>query len=123
MAHDREPPESVTQRRVPRRARAALAHRRPILGVLALAVAAAAFGLAIYLRRPSSATPAAVMPASPATPLAAVPPVYPLKIGPTGRYLVDRDGRPFLIVGDSPQALVVNLSPAQANPFLADRQA
>ena len=48
---------------------------------------------------------------------------YPLKVGPTGRYLVDRDGRPFLIVGDSPQSLIVNLSEAQADHFFANRQA
>ena len=50
-------------------------------------------------------------------------PVYPLRVGPTRRYLVDRLGRPFLIVGDSPQALVVNASPAAADAYLADRAA
>ena len=30
--------------------------------------------------------------------------------GRRGRYLVDQRGRPFLIVGDSPQSLIVNLS-------------
>jgi hypothetical protein len=43
-------------------------------------------------------------------------------VGPTGRYLVDREGRPFLIVGDSPQALIANLSEAQADRFFANRQ-
>jgi Protein of unknown function (DUF4038)/Putative collagen-binding domain of a collagenase len=50
-------------------------------------------------------------------------PVYPVNVGPTGRYLVDRDGVPFLIVGDSPQSMIGNLSPADAELFFADRQA
>ena len=29
-------------------------------------------------------------------------PAYPLKVGPTGRYLTDRNGVPFLIHGDTP---------------------
>ena len=51
------------------------------------------------------------------------PPSYPLRIGPTRRYLVDSRGRPFLIVGDSPQALVANVSLRDADKFLADRAA
>jgi hypothetical protein len=50
-------------------------------------------------------------------------PIYPVKVGPTGRYLSDQSGVPFLIVGDSPQALIVNLSLAQANTYFADRKA
>jgi hypothetical protein len=49
--------------------------------------------------------------------------VYPVKVGPTGRYLVDQNGTPFLITGDSPQALIVNLTEAQAATFFADRAA
>jgi chitodextrinase len=48
---------------------------------------------------------------------------YPLKVGPTGRYLVDQQGAPFLITGDSPQALIVNLSETEADSYFADRQA
>jgi hypothetical protein len=48
--------------------------------------------------------------------------VYPLKVGPTRRYLVDRRGRPFLIVGDSPQSMIVNLSLQDAKMFIADRR-
>src|SRR5262249_30032683 len=48
---------------------------------------------------------------------------YPLKVSGTGRYLVDQDGVPFLMIGDSPQALTVNLSEAEADAFFADRQA
>lgn len=48
---------------------------------------------------------------------------YPLRVGPTRRYLVDRNGRPFLIVGDSPQALMAKVSPSDADRFFADRAA
>ena len=48
---------------------------------------------------------------------------YPLKVGPTHRYLVDQRGRPFMIVGDSPQSLIVNLSPQDAKLFIANRAA
>src|SRR5215469_15094709 len=48
---------------------------------------------------------------------------YPLKVGPTKRYLVDQRGRPFMIVGDSPQALIANLSLSDAKTFIADRAA
>jgi Protein of unknown function (DUF4038)/Concanavalin A-like lectin/glucanases superfamily/Putative collagen-binding domain of a collagenase len=47
----------------------------------------------------------------------------PISVGPTGRYLVDENGKPFLIAGDSPQALIGNLSLADAELFFADRQA
>jgi hypothetical protein len=91
--------------------------------MLALVVVVAAVGLAAYARRASSATPAGVRRASPATLLPTRPPAFPLKVGPTGRYLVDRNGRPFLIVGDSPQALIANVSETQADRFFANRQA
>ena len=51
------------------------------------------------------------------------PAKYPLRVGPTGRYLVDKDARPFLIVGDSPQALIVNVSLADAKRYFANRRA
>jgi hypothetical protein len=41
-------------------------------------------------------------------------PVYPLRKSANGRYLVDQKGVPFLIAGDSPQALMVNFSEAEA---------
>ena len=49
--------------------------------------------------------------------------VYPLKVSANGRYLVDQNNVPFLITGDSPQALIVNLTEAEADSFFADRQA
>ena len=48
---------------------------------------------------------------------------FPLKVSANGRYLVDQNDVPFLITGDSPQALAVNLSVAEADAFFADRQA
>lgn len=50
-------------------------------------------------------------------------PAYPLKIGPTGRYLVDQHGTPFLIAGESPQAMTVNCSLADADLFFSNRHA
>lgn len=49
-------------------------------------------------------------------------PAYPLKISASGRYLIDQNNRPFLIIGDAPQSLVANLSDADMDMYLADRQ-
>jgi hypothetical protein len=48
--------------------------------------------------------------------------VYPLKISKDRRYLVDQRGKPFLIVGDSPQSLIGNLTLKQASSYLANRK-
>lgn len=64
-----------------------------------------------------------VVAAPPAAPVDVDSPVYPLKVGPTRRYLVDQHDRPFLIVGDSPQALMINASVTEADQFLANRAA
>jgi hypothetical protein len=50
-------------------------------------------------------------------------PVYPLTRSANGRYLVDQSNAPVLIMGDSPQALIVNLSEAEADMFFGDRNA
>ncbi len=50
-------------------------------------------------------------------------PAYPIKVSANRRYLVDRNNIPFLIAGDSPQALIYRLSEAQAESYFADRQA
>jgi Protein of unknown function (DUF4038)/Calx-beta domain/Putative collagen-binding domain of a collagenase/IPT/TIG domain len=50
-------------------------------------------------------------------------PAYPLKVGPTGRYLVDQNGVPFLIAGESPQGMIGDLTDADATLFFANRQA
>src|ERR1044072_1645320 len=48
---------------------------------------------------------------------------FPLRVSKNGRYLVDRRGVPFMIVGDSPQALLGNLSVQDAGPYTAGRKA
>ena len=48
---------------------------------------------------------------------------YPLKVSANGRYLVDQDNEPFLIKGDSPQGLIIDLSPSEADAFFANRAA
>ena len=48
--------------------------------------------------------------------------VYPLRISSDRRYLVDQRGRPFLIVGDSPQAMIGNLKVSDAAAFIANRK-
>ena len=47
-------------------------------------------------------------------------PTYPLKVSANGRYLVDQNGTPTLLVGDSPHSLFVNLSPASRCREFAD---
>lgn len=47
---------------------------------------------------------------------------FPLRVAPSRRYLVDRANRPFLVVGDSPQALVGDLSTQDAAAYLANRR-
>jgi hypothetical protein len=46
----------------------------------------------------------------------------PVAVSANHRYLVDQDGKPFMIVGDSPQCLSTNLSPDDMDFFFADRQ-
>jgi hypothetical protein len=55
----------------------------------------------------------------------AAPPAGPgtVKVGPTGRYLVDQNGVPFLISGESPQALIGDLTESDAALFFANRRA
>jgi hypothetical protein len=54
--------------------------------------------------------------------LAAFGAKYPLKVSsPNPRILVDQNNAPFLLVGDSPHSLIVNLSQSDAAFYLADR--
>ena len=48
---------------------------------------------------------------------------YPLKPSSNRRYLVDQRNVPFLIIGDSPQAMIGNLSVKDAAFYIANRQA
>jgi hypothetical protein len=50
-------------------------------------------------------------------------PAFPLKASKDRRYLVDQNGVPFLVAGDSPQSMFVNLSVKQAAGFLSSRKA
>lgn len=47
---------------------------------------------------------------------------YPLHVSANKRYLVDRNGTPFLIVGDSPQGMMARLTLKQADAYFADRE-
>ena len=67
--------------------------------------------------------PAGIETAPPVRSTAAHDATFPLAISPNRRYLVDHRQHPFLIVGDSPQALFVNVSVEQAKHFLVDRKA
>jgi len=49
--------------------------------------------------------------------------VYPLGVGPTGRYLVDQNDRPFLLVGDAAWSLIAEATDQEAEAYLASRQA
>jgi Protein of unknown function (DUF4038)/Putative collagen-binding domain of a collagenase len=49
--------------------------------------------------------------------------VYPLEVSANRRYLVDQRNVPFLIVGDSPQAMIGNLSLKEAAAYIANRKA
>jgi hypothetical protein len=71
---------------------------------------------------PTSTATATAAPPSTATP-AAGSPAYPLKVSANGRYLVDQANTPFLMVGDSPQSIIGNLSEADAEYYFANRQA
>jgi hypothetical protein len=51
-----------------------------------------------------------------------VAPSYPLRVSANHRYLVDSNGVPFLVVGDSPQTLTVNMSMEDAAGYLANRK-
>ncbi len=48
---------------------------------------------------------------------------FPLKSSKNRRYLVDQRNTPFLLVGDSPQAMIGNLSVRDAASFIANRKA
>ena len=48
---------------------------------------------------------------------------FPLKVSSDRRYLVDQRDVPFLIAGDSPQAMIGNLSVAESAGFVANRKA
>lgn len=48
---------------------------------------------------------------------------YPLKVDPSGRFLTDNQGTPFLVNGDAAYSMVAQLSFSQDSAYLADRAA
>ena len=47
--------------------------------------------------------------------------LFPLRVDPSGRYLVDAEGAPFLLIGDDAASLMVNASSIDADFLLANR--
>ena len=47
---------------------------------------------------------------------------FPLRVGPTSRYLVDQNGKPFFLAGDAAWSLFSQLSDQDADTYLAARQ-
>jgi hypothetical protein len=62
-------------------------------------------------------------PAPPVAVTTAASYAYPLKVSANGRYLIDQNNKPFRIQGDSAQSLIANLTYAEAEIYLTDRQA
>src|SRR5438094_4921122 len=52
---------------------------------------------------------------------AAATPAYPLKPSANGRYLVDSNNAPFLIIGDAPHSILANLNNADAATYVTNR--
>ena len=48
--------------------------------------------------------------------------VYPLKLSPNNRYLVDENNQPFFLSGDTAWSLIVEGTDAEIDYYLADRQ-
>ena len=49
-------------------------------------------------------------------------PVYPLKLSADSRHLEDQAGVPFLMNGDTPWSLIVQLTKSEAEHYLEDRR-
>ena len=59
---------------------------------------------------------------APASTTAAKRPAFPLKVDPSGRFLADQRGKPFLVHGDTPWSLTHNLTFEEAVRYLEDRR-
>jgi hypothetical protein len=95
-----------------------------ILVVVSLLVTAALHNRTQVAAGASSAAPIAAPTTTQQLPTAKAigAPAYPLTLSRDGRLLVDQNGMPFLIVGDSPQAMIGNVSLADARKYLASRK-
>jgi hypothetical protein len=64
-----------------------------------------------------------VTPTATATPTPTPTPTPRLHVDPTRRFLIGADGAPFLMTGESPQALIGDLTESDAELFLSTRKA
>ncbi len=48
--------------------------------------------------------------------------IFPLRIAGNARYLIDSDGQPFLVNGDTPWSLMVALTDSEVTQYLDDRE-
>ncbi len=97
-----------------------LPRRSLLVGAAALGLAVAAGGWLLLLEDSSASTE--TVPLRVSARVLGRPAAFPLKLAAGRRYLVDQRGRPFLLIGDSPQALIGNLSVKDAAAFIADRK-
>src|SRR5262249_52780742 len=119
-------PGEVDRRRPSFRSRRLV--RVVVLGVLGLASCSSG-GAGVVGKAPTTrltAPPSAVGAAGGT--ISSVPPLagrymYPLKPSPDGRYLVDQNGMPFFMVGDSAQSAAVNLTYGEAEQYFDSRVA
>lgn len=83
-------------------------------------------GQAMRIEGADVATPgtasAATTPTATRRPARPGEPPFATSVSANGRYLLDQFGRPFLVRGDSPWALMTKLSPEQAERWFADRE-
>lgn len=75
------------------------------------------------IARNSSATSSPALAATTASGPVSPSLVFPLKASPNKRFLVDHNGAPVLLVGDSPHSLFTNISEASAAQYFSDRAA
>ncbi len=94
-----------------------------VVVVLVAVIAAACSSGSSTAHRPTTRTTVPDQTSSTAAAGAAASLPVPVAVSANHRYLVDQDGKPYMIVGDSPQCLSTNLSPDDMDYFFADRQA
>ena len=90
-----------------------------------LLTAAVIFASACYLNRATSLVTFSNQPSANLFSASAGSPTiyaFPLRVSKNGRYLIDQQGRPFRIQGDSAQSLIANLTYAEADAYLTDRK-
>ena len=90
-----------------------MAGARPVLAIIALVL--------LWLGGTAPPRGAQVLATELGVPAMAAKPVFPLKLSANNRYLVDQSGSPFLLVGDSPQAMIGNLSLSDIDSYVQNR--